>query len=499
LRISPSELNLLPKPFDFAGYYYNNAFVLIWEYDALLNFYTAYDLEKSEDGINFTKVNKTPITKLAVTETSGISFTDSIPQYGKKYWYRILGKTLFNESSPPSDTISVIAFKELLVGPEFKNNELLSDKKVILQWGFAEDEAWKLTGFDVLRSDRAIGPYKIIKENLDRDKRKYQYSEVKDINYFKIRAKGISGDYQDSSPAMVQPIDSVPPLPPSGLKGTIDTLGIVRLSWNKNTELDLKGYTVLRADRPRQEFTRLTKGEIQENKYLDTINLKTFNKNVFYKLIASDFRYNESQPSKIIVLERPTKIPPSSPIFSAYEVQGDTIHLKWVPSSSDNITKQIIYRKEINQGRENQWENIFETSDTNLSEFKHVNTVPNTKYTYTITALNQNGLESNPSPPISVTTQKRLLRPEVKGLYANVNREGKFIQLSWRYKEANIMEIQVFRKDENTEFSLYQVFAPKRKQFIDVQLTPNTVYTYGLKAVFRNGSVSEWNEIEVKY
>ncbi|MEO0525859.1 MAG: hypothetical protein AAFZ89_01465, partial [Bacteroidota bacterium] len=47
LRISPSELNLLPKPFDFAGYYYNNAFVLIWEYDALLNFYTAYDLEKS--------------------------------------------------------------------------------------------------------------------------------------------------------------------------------------------------------------------------------------------------------------------------------------------------------------------------------------------------------------------------------------------------------------------------------------------------------------------
>lgn len=499
LSITPNKSIQLPIPFDFAGYYYNDAFVLIWEYDALRDFYNSYDLEKSDDGINFTKVNKAPITKLAETEVSGISYTDSIPTYEKKYWYRIKGKTIFDEESIPSDTISVIAYKKLLVAPEFKDNEIISDKEVVLKWDFATDEAWKVTKFDILRAEKAPGPYLEVEKDLDAEQRSYRFTELSDINYFRVRAKGIAGDYQDSSPNMIQPIDSIPPAMPMGLAGTIDTLGIVRMSWDQNVELDLKGYSILKANRPNQEFTRMNKQEFMESNYVDTVNLKSFNEKVYYKIVALDNRYNESVPSEVLELKRPDRIPPTNAIFTNYEIKEDGILLLWQNSASEDVVKHIIYRKQVADAEQNEWENIYETDDATIVEFVDDETNLDTKYLYTIVAIDSAGLESDPSPPISANTLPELIKPEIKGLYANVNRELGEIQLSWRYKEPNVQEIQIFKKETGKEFGLLTTLPPNRKQFLDQQLSPNTNYSYGFKAIFTDGAVSKWSEVEVIY
>ncbi len=497
LIIESSSKTTLPKPYDFVGYYYNNSFVLIWEYDNLQNYYNAYDLEKSEDGISFKKVNNVPITKLSNTKVSGISYVDSIPQYSKKYWYRIKGKTIFNETSPVSDTISVIAYKELLVAPKFETNTMVSDKVVDLTWSFAQDEEWKVIGYDLLRSDMAPGPYIEVIKNIKPDVKQITYSKLEDINYFKIRAKGIAGDYKDSSPNMIQPIDSIPPVQPKKLSGVIDTLGIVSLNWEKNSDLDLKGYVLLRANRPNQEFTRLNKQEIKNETYIDTINLKSFNEFVFYKLKALDNRYNESIPSEILQLKRPSKIPPINPVFTSYEISGDTVHLKWSPSVSTKVAKQIIYRKKIN--KDILWENIFETTDNQLNTFIDTNTETNQKYLYTITAVSENLVESIPSPPISIVTIPKLLKPGVKGLYANVNRENKFIQLSWRINKNNILEIEIFRKNLESQYSKYATLKKDRRQFIDTKIKPNSTYTYGIRVIYNDGSWGVWEEIKTKF
>lgn len=496
--VDPTVLGALPKPYDFAAYYYNNAFVLIWEYDALLEYYASYDLERSTDGINFKRVNNAPITKLAVTKVSGISFTDSIPEYGEKYWYRIRGKNLFNRIGPVSDTVSVKAFKELLVGPEITESEIISDKKAIIRWTFPDDESWKLTGFEVLRSDRAIGPFTELSEPLEKTTKSFEYNDLKPINYFKIRAFGRAGDYQDSSPVMIQPVDSIPPEKPTGLTGTIDTIGVVHLKWNPNNELDLKGYTVLRSNSPKQEFTRLTKKEWKDTAFRDSVNLRTFNQHVFYRIVASDLRYNESLPSDTLRLALPSKIPPTSPVFKEYEQLGDTIHLVWTPSSSAGLAKQVIYRKIANTGQKS-WESIFETTDVSLNEFKDVNTQPNTKYQYTLVSTGQNGLESKPSPALSIITPKKLQQPQIKALYAQVDREQKSIRLSWRYKQPGVLEFQVFKKTEEGSFTLFKTLPSEINQFLDQNLVPNTRYSYGIKAIFKNGATSTWNEIDINY
>ena len=180
-----------------------------------------------------------------------------------------------------------------------------------------------------------------------------------------------------------------------------------------------------------------------ETNFQDTINTKTFTSKVYYRVIASDLRYNESQPSDTLVLERPSRVPPTSPVFTEYELLGDTILLKWTRSSSDKLVKQMIYRKDPRSDN-GLWENIFETEDVSVAAFKDVKTEPNTTYSYTITSMNTAGLESKPSPVVSVATSQVLLKPKIKAFYAEVDRGNKHITLTWRYNQPKVLEIQLY-------------------------------------------------------
>ena len=496
--ISPSEESALPKPIDFVGYFYKKSFVLVWEYDLLLPYYTAYDLEKSEDGINFKKVNRTPITKLADTKSTGVSYTDSITQFNKKYWYRIVGISVFNEKSNPSDAVELFGYDGLQSVPFFKENIIVSDKEVLLEWTFPTEEESLLKQFDLLRAEKAIGPYKMVKEGIASSVRTYRYNQLKEINYFKLNAIAKNGENVMSSPTMVQPIDSVPPIKPQNLIGTIDSLGVVKLSWIANQETDLRGYKIFRANRPNQEFTMLNKYSETATNYIDTVNVRSFNKKVYYKISALDQRYNQSEYSDILTLQRPDNIPPTSPVFDSYEQKEGTIFLKWIKSSSDDVAKEMVYRKTVGNN-DALWEKIYETKTDTTSFFIDDKITLGTKYLYTMVAVDKSGLESPPSPPLSIDIIKNLVKPVIKGLYATVDRENKLIRLFWRYKEIGVQEFLIYKKKKGQTFALFRTARANEKQLIDIELSPNTTYYYGIKAIFNDGSVSKWVEIEVVY
>lgn len=496
--ISPSEEEKLPKPTDFAGYYYKKSFVLVWEYDLMLPYYTSYDIEKSEDGKHFTKLNQTPITKLADTEYSGISYTDSVQQFNKPYWYRVVGRSPFNEESEPSDAIELIGHEEMQAIPMFEDNVIISDTEVELSWDIPEQEAWKVQKFDLLRAETAIGPYSVVIADIEAKTRMIRYKELKPINYFKIQALGVAGDKPVSPSNMVQPVDSIPPLKPLGLAGVIDTSGVVRLTWKHNTEPDLKGYQILRADRPGQEFTMLNKYSVTTPDYSDTINLRSFNPKVYYKIMALDHRYNESEYSEILELNRPDKIPPTSPVFDSYKLQPEGVYLKWIKSSSEDVEKEIIYRKTLAGQSADIWEKVYETTDT-IASYVDKNTVPGSKYLYTLVSVDNSGLESNPSPPLAIEVMNTLLKEGIKGVYASIDRENKFVTLTWRITEPDIQEILLYKKEKEQPYVLYKTLNADQKQFTDQALYPSTTYKYALKAIFNDGTVSEWQEIEVVY
>src|SRR5690606_1035903 len=145
---------------------------------------------------------------------------------------------------------------------------------------------------------------------------------------------------------LIQPADSIPPIAPVGLEGVIDSLGVVTVSWQANTEKDILGYRVFRKNIEKEEPVQLTVSPTELNSYSDTVQLKSLNGKVYYSVIAVDKRYNQSEFSKSLALEKPDVVPPSSPIFTKYSIEKGSVQLQWEPSPEENATHNL-YKKNI--------------------------------------------------------------------------------------------------------------------------------------------------------
>lgn len=82
------------------------------------------------------------------------------------------------------------------------------------------------------------------------------------------RTGAVSIEGELSEPACITRTDVFPPAPPRGL-AAVSTPGVVQLIWNANTEKDLAGYVVLRADLPDETLRPLTPKPIRDTVFRD--------------------------------------------------------------------------------------------------------------------------------------------------------------------------------------------------------------------------------------
>jgi hypothetical protein len=97
-----------------------------------------------------------------------------------------------------------------------------------------------------------------------------------------------------SEPICVTPKDIFPPAAPKTLTAVGDA-GAVNLVWDANTESDLAGYIVLRAEAPGDNMQPLMRDLIKENRYTD--RTVTAGVTYVYVVIAVDKAGNRSTPS----------------------------------------------------------------------------------------------------------------------------------------------------------------------------------------------------------
>jgi uncharacterized protein len=152
-------------------------------------------------------------------------------------------------------------------------------------------------------------------------------------NYFTISVVGKNNQRLTSQSMLVQLVDSIPPAKPIVLEGVIDSLGTVRLKWKPNQEKDLRGYRILKANNAGEEYVDIYHQSYVGNEYKDSVSLKMTNSKVYYRIAAEDMRFNISEPSDVLVLDKPDTIPPTAPIFKDYDNKDGKIHLKWIRST----------------------------------------------------------------------------------------------------------------------------------------------------------------------
>jgi len=488
----------LPIPYGVRADFGDQEVSIQWNYGLLKRFYSRYVVERSEDGIVFKKLDKKPVFN-AQTDTEdnnkSLVFRDSI-QNDKDYFYRIIGQTAFDQNGPPSKVITGTGKEITKFAPTIEQKTFIGEDAVKLEWTFDNEQEKTITGFEVQRANNDDGKYETVSQLLAPETRQFTYAPLQITNYFKVVALSRNGDLRPSFPSLVQPVDSIPPPPPINLVGSIDTTGLVKLTWKNNIELDLLGYRVYRANKINDEFTQITSAEIKENEYIDTLSLNTLNRKIYYRITAEDQRYNTSKFSEILSLSLPDKLAPSPSVITDYMITANGIFISWIPSSSKDVSSHSIFRKDMNEEK-SLWEKRFETkSDTTFIDTKNLNS---TQYSYTVIATDSTGLESEPANPIAINWKQSA--PDINKIKfsSTANRELRFINLTWKVKNMEVLEYKLFRGTSENDLKLYKTLDGDSKSYNDVDLKINTTYYYGLQLLLSGNTQSAIVKSNVKY
>lgn len=487
----------LPKPIFFDARFGDHTVQLKWNVSLLQQVYCAWQPEKSEDNVNFEPVGL-PANSWDESATDLI-LNDSIENH-KTYYYRVRGLTIFGDMGPVSDVVSGEGTEVLLVNPTIRQGFVNEEGKAEIKWDFDETAQDLIRSFELQRSNTDTGPYEVVMSAIPKEQRTLVYDgHLEPSNYFIITANPVNGIPKKSFPVLVMPVDSFPPLAPQNLSAVADTMGRVSIKWSPNTETDLLGYKIFRANTRGEEAIPLVGDYIQAAEFTDTVDLNNLNTHAYYVVKALDKRYNQSETSEILEVEKPLKVKPSTPVFNHFEVTTKGILLSWIKSPGSEVAKHTLYRSGNN--------------DINYAPLKVFDKDEDTTYTdsqveggqgyiYMITAGSKWGIESDPSPAIQVTASPIGFGQTVlKQLKTTVDRENRKITISWScLNPEKIKEWKVYRAENNQQISLWQLLPGDSHSLVDNNLLKaGDSYHYLVVAVMKDGSNARQEKISIKY
>jgi hypothetical protein len=490
------EYEDLPKPMDFTAHFTDQSAMLSWNFKILAHAYGSYYVERAIDKIHFERITNKPYTSMNQENENNnrIFYVDSIAN-NQQYSYRIQGISAFGELGPYSEVVSGKGKSILKFVPHLTVKDFKDDKTVTLTWEFDAAGDAEITGFELNRSDTDDDKYTTVVKNIAPKSRTVTYNKLASTNYFTITAIGKQGNNRTSFPMLVQPVDSIPPVKPVNLKGVIDSLGVVKISWDPNKEKDLMGYRIYKANNPNEEFSQLTVSPSELNKYQDSVIVKSLNSKVYYKIIAVDTHYNMSPFSEVLIVKKPDVIPPTSPVFTNYEIKDGIVSLEWINSQSEDVATHYLYRREDN---DNRLIFVFDKKD-NIEHYEDNNSVEGSTYHYSIFAKDESNLTSEPSPEIAIFVPKSSVMPAVKGFYAQPNTTTNSIDLSWEYSVTGVESFEIYKATAEEPIQLMQMVTAQTKKLSDPSITINTTYKYAIRALFTDGRISKMVFFTIKF
>jgi fibronectin type 3 domain-containing protein len=502
------------------NYLKNNKAISLIEGDKNVSFsfpesdeYYAFNVERSDDnGNTYKRITGVPSLKLkphGYTGKTDYGFADSNLINYKKYYYRILVSTLFADELLLSSFAATPTDKTPPPIPFLKSAEHTKPNQVELTWEMTGNETSDLKGFAIKRSNEEKGIYTSIAKNiLPPSSRKFvdENFNKEGSNYYVVEAIDTAGNVSRSFPAYVTLIDSTPPAAPVVATAFIDSMGKVIIHIKPNAEKDFMGYQVLKANAADHEFSVVEetfKDSLGSTTFVvyDSTTLNTLTKNIFYKLIAFDTHFNQSEPSKIIQLKRRDTIPPVSPLITDFVITDSSVVLTFVNSGSEDVVRNILLRKL--KGKET-YDSIFSNRDTSITTFTDKKIISGSQYEYAMIAKDDGGLTSKISNTIVLKTLKdnRLPAPTITASY---DPNTKKISLSFIVDEKlkdRKLKIEIYKRtDKNATWNAFKNIVFERgKVFLDEPANAQKSIMYIVRLLDENNRSSNFsNEIELKF
>lgn len=478
------------------------------EWDAAATpLFSSYWIEKSLDGgQQFVAVNRLPIIPSILQDPHQFLafFRDTLLENFQRVVYRIRGKTVFGQLSPPSDTISGFGKpKRLEASLGIQRIEEIEQQALKITWDFPRQFNQHLEGFDVYRSQKKQGPFQQINSQslkaMDRD---FIDHAPYTSGYYKVEAKDIYGHSYASFSRLGQLEDSIPPAPPKGLQGTLDKDGMISLNWAPSPEGDVMGYRVFRSNQPEGYYNQVTSYFTRDTFYSHKVDMNTTTRSIFYKVIALDYRENYSEKSSFCEIRRPDLIPPIPPVMRQALPKKDGILLSWKSSSSRDVAKHQLQRKKI---QDEDWTIIFSwLAGEKYAHYQDSNLSLQQEYDYRILAVDSSGLESS-SKTITISQLDKGKRSLIENFQVALVPDQTDIRLQWMYpSDPNLFQFVIYRSIEGGPLSTlhtirldqasaedaYQQARFRSYQYNDTKVKHQKTYQYQVIAKHKDGGQS---------
>lgn len=498
--ISLDEYRPLPRPIGLEGVWNDRSVLLNWSYGILAGYYNSYYIEKSADGKIFRRLAGPPVSNLNNRDSKlseRIVYVDSLADNTQTYYYRVRGITTFGEIGPPSDTVSGKGVRTLDYVPVVRKAVIDGQGKLDIEWDFAVEGNELIEGFELRRSDKANGTYRAVMKEISPGLRRLKYADVGASNYFTIAAIPFEGKERVSYPVLVQPLDTIPPARPQGLNGRIDSLGKVTLYWNRNTESDLLGYKVYRANLKDEEPYPLMDIAWPDSCYTDSVQISSLNSEVFYYVVALDKRYNHSPLSGRLDLTKPDIIPPLSPLINDYRVTPRGIEIHWIPSPDEDVAQHLLFRCE--KGKDSISLLIGRFPDNTVVQYVDTVFDAGRRYEYSIYAEDKSGLRSEPTPSVVVNAPKVRTGGQVIDRFdAVVDKTNLLIKLEWSGNLKSVKSYELYRKEGDMSMTMWKVLPGWQTEVMDENISVGVKYEYMIRAMFEEGGNSQVKTIVIK-
>jgi len=489
-----SEYQPLPKPIDFAAKWEDKKVLLSWNIFYLNHIYNSYIVEKSSNGKQYFPVGENASIQLADEEVNPeyAYRTDSLKDNRSVWYYRIRGKNAFGETGPPSDSIFGKGRLPITNAQVIINREVINNKEVRLTWSFPENMNEYISGFRIYNSAKPSGGKEKIYESKSPSERVFTDKKPGLTNYYVISVFN-EGEEKFSNIQYAELIDNIPPDPPKGIVGEIDSAGVVRLTWSPNTDIDINGYRVYRSNHPDFEFLLVSSDIVYDTSFNDTINLNTLTKKIYYRLRAEDLRLNQSDFSDILEIKRPDTIPPVAPVIQQIQQQNNGLQITWFNSSSEDAVRHHIYRKEA-KDQSFQLLTSVEKPSGKQSSYTDNSVEQGKTYIYQVKAEDDSGLFSEFSPPV----QQKAPGQIDEQIILTWKEEAGNTVLTWTVNSKNKVErVQIFKAVENEQMKLFG--STSESSFTDKEIKTGINNRYRIKIMYDDGSFSELsNEVSIK-
>ena len=477
-------ISKLPPVADVQAIFLDKAVKFQWPVMLHKGTFTAYILEKSADGVNFKPVSDLPLVNLAEDENLNyFVYTDSLSSNNEQTWYRVKGISPFGEEGPASDILNGKGAPEFTAYAVIDTSEVVENDMIIVRWRVTENYPEQVTGISILRSDKYDGVFEnLTTKPMAPGVRMFTDSRPRLSNYYKIMLLGKDNLTSYSFPYLVQTEDNDPPAPPQMLTGKVDSSGIVTIAWKENTEPDILGYKVFRANVSDEEFISLGRELTSGNTCRDTINLNTLTQKIYYQVVAVDKRYNNSDYSAILELSRPDTIRPAPAVITRIDVAEGKVMIQQEGSPANDIS---IY--ELHRVAENNSATIkLATWKGNIpGSYEDVPSIQGKNYFYSIKTFDLAGNSSEYGRLVYVPATSQI----TVNLKAKESNNGKSIMLSWDIPAGfQPAKTFIYRSKDTEPISIYITLEGADQLFEDMDVEINMAYNYRIRVFGTSGN-----------